>query len=265
MAALLAALVASIIASLGMTGPVERAAERTLRDRLGKVEQVKVDIYRGHRSPFSRTVQEIKVEVKGFALRGEASAAPPISGGARVNGKISKIAIRAEDFEIEGLRVARVDATLREIRYDLLKAVLKRRLRLTGMGEGTVAVRLAGPALERYLAPRVTALDGFRLRLLHGRIEVTGRTKTVVPIPVTILAGLQVKNRDEIHLSDPRIHVTGVPLPGFLVRRIMNQVNPVADLSQGRGESFVFEIDRLRIAPSGLSANGRVKPAPAAS
>jgi len=264
MEALLAVLLASLIASCGVTGPAERAAEQQIRQRLGKVERVNVDIARGHRSPFSRTVQEIKVEVKGFNLKGGASEAPHISGGARLNGKIAKIVIQAEDFEVEGLHVERLDATIRSIRYDLLKAAVKRRMRLTGMGESTVAVRFAGPDLERFVAPRVTALEDFHLRLLHGRLEVKGKAKAVVAVPVTILAGLEAKNHDEIHLSDPQIRVTGVPLPGFLVKRIMGEVNPIADLSGGEDPAFTLEIDRLRIAPSGLLAEARIRPAPKA-
>jgi hypothetical protein len=261
MAAILAVLVASIITSLGMTGPAEHAAEGAIRQRLGKVERVNVHIDRGHRSPFSRTVPEIRVEVKGFSLRGEAGSPMRVTGSSRMNGEVSKIVVAAEDFEVEGLQVARMDATIRSVRYDLYRAMLARRLRLTGLGESTVAVRLTGPALQRYVAPRVTVLRDFRLRLLHGRIEVSGRTRSVIPVPVTIVAGLEVKNRAEIHLSDPHIRVTAVPLPGFLVRRIMSQVNPVCDLSRGRDQALAIEIDQLRVAPSGLLARGRVRPA----
>ena len=261
MTAILAVLLASVITSLGVTGPAERAAERAIRQRLGKVERVKVKISRGHRSPFSRTVPQIKIEVKGFTLSGESSKPLRIAGGARLNGKIDRLVIRAEDFEVEGLRVQRLDATVRSIRYDLLKAAVKRRLRLTGMGESTLSVRIAGPDLERYLKPRVIALQDFQLRLLHGRLEIKGRARALVPIPITVLAGLEVKGGDEIHLVDPRIRVTAVPLPGFLVRRIMKQVNPVADLSRGADETSRRQIDRLRIAPSYLSARGRLQPA----
>ena len=106
MAAILAVLVASIITSLGMTGPAEHAAEGAIRQRLGKVERVNVHIDRGHRSPFSRTVPEIRVEVKGFSLRGEAGSPMRVTGSSRMNGEVSKIVVAAEDFEVVTLHAA---------------------------------------------------------------------------------------------------------------------------------------------------------------
>jgi hypothetical protein len=82
-----------------------------------------------------------------------------------------------------------------------------------------------------------------------------------VPVPVTILAALEVKHGDQIHLARSSIRVIGVPLPGFVVDRIMRQVNPIADLSRGGKSPFALKISRLRVAPSTLSAIGRVRPA----
>jgi hypothetical protein len=262
MEAVLIALLMSVITSLGVTGPAERVAEKAVRARLGKVQEVKVRIDRGHRSPFSRTVPEIEITVKGFKMAGEPAETLHISGGEKLGGKIGRVTIRAEDFEVEGLKVERMDATIRSIRYDLLRALWRRRLRLTGVGESTIAVRLRGRDLQPYLAKRVTALDAFQLRLLHGRVEVTGKAKTLIPLPVRLVAGLEVKNRDEIHLASPTIHVSALPLPGFLVKRIMSQVNPVVDLLREKDPVFAMEIERLLVGPSGISATGRIRPAP---
>jgi hypothetical protein len=140
-------------------------------------------------------------------------------------------------------------------------------VRVVRIGPTTVSAVFGEPALQRFLAPRVTALRDFRLSLEPGRVLVTGKTDTRVPVEVEIGGRLAARQGDQIHLLDPEFAVVGVGLPGFVCDQIAKQLNPVVDLGQQIKVPLQLTITRINVTPVTLSIRARVKliPPPAAA
>jgi hypothetical protein len=259
---------AVVLGAVGGTGIAERAAERTLRRRFAPIKRVRVDVSRGHRSPFSRTIDQVRVEMEGFAVS-HAQEPLKMGGGARMSGKVSRLMVDARDFEVRqdsgGLRVRQLEFALTGIRYNFGKALLRRRLVLLGLGPGSGRVVLDEKALNDFLAPRVKQLEDFRLDLLDRRIRVRGaRALLGVRFPVELEGSLRA-HKGEVHLVLPRIRMGFLPVPGFVTRRVLSQVNPLVDLNQGSGGPFRFDITSLRVKKDILEVEVKAEPVSAAA
>ena len=86
------------------------AVEAQLRQQLGPVKEVKVDIRRGHRSPFSRQVDRVDITLAGFEARSLPGGDLAIGGGGDLVGKIGTVAVHARDFRINDLPVSELAA-----------------------------------------------------------------------------------------------------------------------------------------------------------
>jgi len=229
MSALIALILATILGGLAGPGAVERSIKQQLRQQLKGAQLVRVEVHRGRRLPPSRTISSIEVELAGFRL-----SQPPASDlrfepdPHAAAGKIGRIRLRARDFEVADLPIQQLEVDITRLRYDLWKALLKRELRLIGFDSCTGSVRFTEAGLNHFLRPRVTALDDFRLRFLAGRIQVTGRARTALrlSVPVRLRAKLEPSPQGTINLVEPALQITFLPVPGFITRRILAQVNP---------------------------------------
>jgi len=272
-AALAAVIVAVVLGSVGGTGLAERATERALKRRFAPIQVVSVDISRGHRSPFSRTIQQVQVRMEGFVAPAEAQGLK-MGRRARMVGKVSRLVVDARDFEVGqnfrqggsasgvsgGLRVRELQFALTGIRYDLGKALLRRRLVLLSFGPANGSIALDENALNHFLRPRVTQLENFHLDLLEHRILVRGsRPLLGMKLPVQLEGSLRARG-GQIHLILPRIRVGFLPLPGFVTRRLLSQVNPLVDLNGGSRGPFRFDITALRLKKDMLEAEARAEP-----
>lgn len=258
MGEIVAAIVVAVISAIAGPGAMERAIERGVRARLGEVKRVQARVERGHRSPLSRTIMLVEIEVQGF--NADKLAAQPLkAGGApKPYGKIARVVIRARDFQAGGLEVEQMKLTIRSIRFSLPKALLIRQFQLARMGEGSVSVSLTEKSLDRFLRSRVTQLRNPRLRLQAGRAVVQGQA-TRFSLPIQFDAYLEAKD-GRIELTDPRLRVSMVPLPGFSARRIASQANPILDLNQQATAPFRFRITSVAIAADRLAVQAAMTP-----
>jgi hypothetical protein len=114
--------------------------------------------------------------------------------------------------------------------------------------------------LNHFLRPRVTQLENFHLDLLEHRILVRGsRPLLGMKLPVQLEGSLRARG-GQIHLILPRIRVGFLPLPGFVTRRLLSQVNPLVDLNGGSRGPFRFDITALRLKKDMLEAEARAEP-----
>ncbi len=249
MQALVAALLTAILGAFGLGGKVERGVERQLRQQLGDVGQVKVDIHRGHRSPLSRQVDRVEITLVDFDARSLPSSGLRIGGGGDLVGKVGTVAIHARNFRVDELAVERLDVTIKDIRYDLWKAIWRRKLEIIRVGDSHAEAFLQARALTGMLAPRIKRVRNFQLTFGSGDLTVTGDARVGVRIPVRLTCGLAALGDGRIYAVDPRAHVSVIPVPSFIISRLMDQINPVADLNQGGEGPFEFAIDEIRISP----------------
>jgi hypothetical protein len=259
MEALIAALLTAILSGLGVGGKIERGIEGQLRQTLGDVREVKVVMHRGHRSPFSRQIDTFDITLVGF----EAKSTPgglQIGGGGDLVGKVGSVAIHARDFRVNDLHVDKLDITIKDIRYDLWKAMWRRKLEIIRVGDSDAEVYLKARDLTKMIAPRVKQIDNLRLTFTEGRIIVTGDARVGLHIPVRLTCSLVAVNGGKIYVVDPKAHISIVPVPSFIISRLMDEINPLVDLNAKEEGPFRLEIDEIGISPSALRLHSVLVP-----
>jgi len=259
MEALIAVLLGAILGGLGITGKVEHRIEGQLRQSLGQVREVKVEIHRGHRSVLSRQVDIVDITLAGFEARSLPSGGLQIGGGGDLVGKVGGVAIHCRDFRVNDLPVDRLDITVKDIRYDLGKALWRRRLEVIRVGDSYAEASLKARGLTRMLAPRIKWLENLRLTFADGRINVSGDARLGLPIPVRLSCALAAVG-GQIYVVDPKAHVSVVPVPSFIVSRLMDEINPLVDLNEKEEGPFRLDIDEIRISPRGLQIHSLLRP-----
>lgn len=259
MEALIAALLAAILGGMGMSGKVERGVEGQLRQQFPDAKQIKVEVHRGHRSPFSRQIDVVDITVGGFEARSMPGGLE-IGGGGDLVGKVGSVSIHASDFRVNDLPVDRLDVTIKDIRYNVWKAVWRGKLRIMRVGDSEAEISLKARALTKMLAPRIKQVENLRLTFDEGRIIITGDARVGVHIPVRLTCGLASVGGGKIYVVDPKAHVSVVPVPSFIVSRLLDEINPLVDLNEQQQGPFMLEIDRIRITPRALSIHADLQP-----
>ncbi len=260
-------LLLSALLGASAPGKVEHGLRDRLQTTIGPVGKVQVEVNRGHRSPFSKTIQEIKLELADFRLKqtpGEGVLYRPDKDV--MAGKINNIHLVSRRFEVEGLQVKEMQVSLQGLRYNLWKAVANRQLEVLGVRKCRGGITLEEAALNRFVAPRVKELEGFRLDLEEGRVRVSGwrKTRLRVSVPVVFTARLQPEV-GRITLVEPNLRIARIPVPAFVARRVAEQANPIIDLNQAPGLPCTFQIYRVKVEPSLLTAEARILFRPAAA
>ena len=243
----------------GVSGGIERGMKARLNDSL-RPRKVRVQVHRGSWLPLSRTVNAIEVELEDFRLRegpGEGVVFNP--GRDVLAGKVNKIDVVARRFEVQELAVRELQVSVRKLRYNLRKAVWRRQLEVTGIRSCRGQITLEEVALNRFIAPRVKELKDFRLRFVPGRVEISGKVNTPMRLGVPITLSARVEPRlGQLYLLDPKLKVTVVPVPGFVTRRIIDQINPVVDLNQDPNFPCIVQITDVNIGPAALQAKATI-------
>ena len=259
METLIALLLAAILGAFGGTGKVERGIEAKLRQDLGRVGEVKVDIRRGFLP--SRSVQLVDITLADF----NASSMPgagglQIGGGGDLVGRVKKVAIHARNFRVNDLPVAKLDVTINEVRYDLWRAVRRRELEVIRVGNSYADATLKADALTRMIAPRVKQVRNIKLTFGRGELTVTGDAHAGVDIPVKLTCGLAAVGGGKVYVVDPRAHVSIVPVPTFVVNRLLKEINPLVDLNAGGQGPFELAVRQMRITPRALQVHADLHP-----
>ena len=260
MEALIAMLLAAILGGMGITGKMERGIEGQLRQSLGEVREVKVEVHRGHRSPFSRQVDIVDITLVGFEAHSLPGAGLQIGGGGDLVGKVGSVAIHARDFRINDLPVERLEVTIKDIRYNLWKALWRHRLQVMRVGDSYAEASLKPRALARMLAPRIKQVQNLRLTFSEGRIYIAGDARFGLHIPVRLSCSLAAVGGGKIYVVDPKAHVSIVPVPSFIVSRLLDEINPLVDLNEKEEGPFRLEIDQIRVAPEALLIHAVLHP-----
>jgi hypothetical protein len=242
----------------GVEGKVEQQMAAHLQSSLGPIQKLQVSVDRGHRSPFSRTLNEIELEMEGFKVTpapGEAGVRWSL-GKKVAAGQINKIQVAARRFEVAGLPVQELKINLEGLRYNFNKLLVRRQLEIVDIKRGEGEILLQEKDLNGFLAPRVKdQMENFSLDLRKGEVAVTGRAKMPVGLamPFTLVAELQPRG-GQVYLVKPYLKASIVPLPSFISQRVVKKLNPILDLNQQGELPCVFNIRQIQVGAKELSA-----------
>lgn len=235
----------------------ERAAERDVASRLdGKEKKVRLRVtYPGLLSPAIGEVSRAEVTASHFSVVGLPFLREPWRSS---RGKIERLVVDLRDFELTGLPVARLFASIPGVRYDLAHAAKRGQIRISRAGVGRAEVVLRPEAIALWLMRRTPGLRDVTGRIEDGKLGIAGRVRFAgFELPFDVLSRVTGEG-PRLLLDHPRILIGGVPAEGAKVDELVKALNPVVDADRDLALQGAVRIERVEMRDGLVVATGSV-------
>jgi len=169
------------------------------------------------------------------------------------SGKARHVNIALTDFNLAGLRIDSLDASIPNCRYDFGLARKKGQIRLSESGTGNGSVVILAPDLEKFILAKFHEIKRVTVHLLNGRVTVDGYGEfLVVKANFRVDAQLVAANKTQLSLADTHIIFDDKPATDEASAALLQTLNPVVDLDKDlhlygaiQVESVSLDQDRL--------------------
>lgn len=235
----------------------ERAAERDVAARLqGENKKVRLRVsYPGVLSPAIGEISRASVEASHFSVRGLPFLREPWRSS---RGRIDRLVVDLRDFELTGLGVAQMTASIPNVRYDLAHAARHGEIRISRAGVGTSTVALRPEAIAAWLMRRSPGLLDVTGRIEDGKLGVKGRLRfSNFEIPFDVLSRVTGEG-PRLLLDHPQIRLAGVLTEGKSVDELVRALNPVVDVDRDLALGGAVSIRRVDVRDGLIVASGAV-------
>lgn len=175
-------------------------------------------------------------------------------------GLVRDLRLELVDFELAGLRVERLSASIPNCRFDYALALSKRQIRLSKSGVGVGTVVLRDKDLEAFILRKFKEIKRVTVRIEDGRAVVEGYGEfLVISTNFSVTAKLTSPDGRTLELTDPTILFDGRPADKAASRVILDTLNPVVDLPKDLGLYDAVQVKGVRLKPGFLEAWGDTK------
>ena len=172
-------------------------------------------------------------------------------------GFIRELRIELDDFELAGLRIAHLEASIPDCRFDYALAVGKRVMRLSRSGLGTGTVRVRQDDLGAYILRKFPEIKNVRVRIEKDRAFVEGSGEfLIVKTNFYMIARLEPRNGVELVLTDAHVFFDGLSADEESKRVLLKTLNPVIDLDKDLHLFGAIHIEGLMLEEGLLEAWG---------
>ena len=177
------------------------------------------------------------------------------SEASMLKGKIGRIEIEGEEVQVDpNLVVQHLYVDMREVRCDVDTRALKT------VGSTTIEAVIAEDAVNRYIERTRQDLN-LTVTLEPGKILVKFvPTVAGVGVPISVSGTLAVAGEDKVNFAADSASLGRMPVPAYVVNKVLNRMNPVLDMSQMRFPVILREIVLLKGAAE-VKGSARFKPA----
>lgn len=178
-------------------------------------------------------------------------------------GRIGEVHLTLSDTDYEGLRISKLQARAKTVRFDMRGSLKEKRLVLVSAASGTLIGFISADSIQRYIA-RYASENGVeepQIQLRHGDMSVEGRWKVelagvpLVRLPFSALVELFPANGNEIHWKLLRATIAEiVPLPAGWLQERFQKLNPIVrfDLAPLR-----VQIETVTVTPEGINISAK--------
>ena len=235
----------------------ERRAEADIAARLeGEEKRVKLRVsYPGLLSPALGEVREAKVEASNFSVVGLPFLREPWRSS---RGKIERLIVDLRDFELTGLPVERLRASIPSVRFDLGHASKRGEIRISRSGRGRAEVRLKPEGIAAWIMRRTPSLRGVVGRIEDGKLGLSGRVRFAgFEVPFDVLSDVGGEG-PRLSLVKPRIQLAGIAAEGARADELVKALNPVVDADRDLALRGAVGIERVRVEDGKIVATGSV-------
>lgn len=202
---------------------IENKIKDVFLSYVGGAEEIKVDVDLANfpRDLLGR-IDEAKVEMRGFKTE---TLPLTITPNEVMAGKISRLRFLGEDIRYKDIPIKSVSLTLSDLKFNLPRLLLSRKLQFIGAGKGEVNLVLAEEALNEAAKGRAN------IQLLDGRIKLQFSVSTLLlTFPVEIYGTLEGQG-SKVYFVQPSGKFLSLPIPSSLLKIAIDEINPILDIS----------------------------------
>lgn len=235
----------------------ERTAERDIAARLqGEEKKVRLRVtYPGILSPAIGEVSKAEVTASRFSVVGLPFLSEPWRSS---RGKLDRLVVDLRDFQLTGLGVARMTASIPDVRFDLGHASKHGQIRIARAGVGRAEVWLRPQEIAKWLMRRSPGLREVTATIEDGKLRVLGRARFAgFEIPFDVLSRLN-GDGPRLLLDKPRILLGGIAAGGSNVDELVRALNPVVDTDRDLALRGAVGIRRVTVRDDLVIASGTV-------
>ncbi len=175
-------------------------------------------------------------------------------------GRLRELRIELDDFQLGGLRVDHLEATIPECRFDWDLAIKKHMIRLSRSGEGTGRVRLRAADLEAWILQKFREIKRVEVRLDRDRIWVKGFGEfVVIQTEFEVIARVVASDGVRLMLADAKVFFDGLVAEETVRDMVLKTLNPVVDLDADLGLHGAIHVEGMSMANGVLEAWGKTK------
>jgi len=234
----------------------ERSAARDIQSRLAvRTDGAKI-LVRVTTRPNFRTVAGYMPSATILARQFAADGLPLYSEPARSRrGKLDRLSLQIEDFDLRGLRVAKLSALIPDCRFDLDLAINLRKIRLSQTGEGIGEVQIAAESLEKFVLQKYPLLKTCLMRLENDRVTVTGDGRVGnSPLRFVIEGSIESADGRSLRITRATASINGVPSAEPAAAALANSINPILHLDRDLGMYGSVDITKIALRGGRLVA-----------
>ncbi len=180
-------------------------------------------------------------------------------------GSIRHLRLHLTDFTLSGLPIARFEADLPFVTFDIGHAIWKDRLRLRSAGTGPVTALVDAEGLRTFISHKYhQTLSDVEIWIQNQKIHLKGRIALfTAPVPFIATGTLAPRAGRYIDFADPVILLNRSFLAPQVAQSLLKGINPVLDVQTDLGLSGFFTLTDIEIGDRFVTIRGRATVPPA--
>jgi len=237
MAMLLAVLVLGALGSkIPSDGDIAARLEDAIRLQLHP-ERVRVVVKRPSR--LSTTFEKVEITITGFnADKLPLAMPPPLAAAAGEKPRrrerqirIADVRLTCERFVVNGLAVSELALQGKDVHLPF-KAVRAGVFQVSAARSVTGYVVVKQDDLTKFLGTLPLPITDPKVNITPAECLVNGNARILVKIPIHLSGQLIARDGAVLYLDKPRLRVTAIPVPAFVSKHVLKNLNPLADLNK---------------------------------
>ncbi|HRJ26605.1 MAG TPA: LmeA family phospholipid-binding protein [Fimbriimonadaceae bacterium] len=175
-------------------------------------------------------------------------------------GKIHTLDLKLQNFELRGLKVESLEATIPHCRFDWDLAVQKRQFRLSQSGVGTGRVRIREADLAAWILRKFHEVKTVSVKVMQDIVWVEGSGEFLIAkTNFAVIAKLEAEDGVRIRLTQAKIYLDWQRADALTAQVLLDALNPVVDLRADLGLYDAVSIEGFRLRDGVLEAWGKTK------
>jgi hypothetical protein len=178
---------------------------------------------------------------------------------AKRQGHVGRLELQLRDFNYDGMKVQQAEVEFNNVAYDLDALKDRSQVRLVAVGPSKARLLIPAASLQGMVHTRLKDITDARLTVQNDLVYLTGKRPAPLfgtPVAVAVTAKLEARNGAEIWLTDSRVTMGGVPVPGPLARSFMGDINPVYVFDRERKWPLRVQVTSIRTHDNKVDVSG---------